>query len=333
LFKENDVTFYIRLDPEASRKAAIVRSSGMKVFDKGNISGRIGFSAVVTLNSEEINAYFKLLENPEHNKWAPDRAEEPSEAKAYIKKLFDALRDVIKDMHQEDYDSSVDADGLNEYLPFAYVQKAKKNRTEGLSSEIQEKKKKAKRKKTTSQTDAEKVRYQEDEHGNIDESTIELVSTEGSAGGSGNGGGNGGGGGGNGSGFGGEGENDGTNVEALGAEGEVKKYIEDEQGKFISNRRIADENFSYALNQVNGEYQLRFISKKNISSGFIEIDISGEEEAIVTDVLYASIDGNSAKVSRNKIAFSAISEGTVHTASYRLKNAGSWALEVSVNEN
>lgn len=333
LFEENDVTFFVRLDPEASRKAAVVRSSGMKVFDRGNISGRIGFSAVVLLNTEKINAYFKALENPEHNKWATDRAEKPSEAISNIRKIFGALKDIIKDMHQEDYESSVDADGLNEYLPYAYIQKTKKNRTEGLSVEVKEKKKKAKKKKTLTQVDTEKIHYQEDEHGNIDESTIQLVSADGSAGGTGDGNGHGGGGGGNGGGFGGEGDDDGTNEEVFGPEGEMKKFSENEQGEFISKRRITNDNFSYALSQKDGEYQLRFISKKNVPSGFIEVDISGEEEAIVTDVVFAAIDGESAKVSKNKIAFAALSAEEVHTVNFKLKNAGDWALEVSVNEN
>lgn len=334
LFSENDVTFYVRLDPEASRRAAIVRSSGMKVFDKGNISGRIGFSAVITLNSEEINAYFKRLENPEHNKWAPDRAEKPSEARMNMKKLFDALKNIIKEMHQEDYDDSVDADGLNEYLPFAYIQKGKRNRTEGLSAEVKKKKKKAKKKKTPPKVDTEQVRYVEDEHGNIDEDTVEIVTINGSSGGEGGGNGHGGGGGGgNGDGFGGKGENEGTNQQTSGEGGETKKFSEDENGEFISKRRILNDNFSYALDQENGEYKLRFISKKKVASGFIEIVISGEEEAIVTDVLSAYVDGNQAKISKNKISFAGITAEDVHTVDFKLKNSGTWALEVSVNEN
>ena len=333
LFEENDVTFYVRLDPEASRKAAVVRSSGMKVFDRGNISGRIGFSAVVLLNTEKINAYFKALENPEHNKWATDRAEKPSEAVNNIRKIFGALKDVIKDMHQEDYESSVDADGLSEYLPYAYVQKTKKNRTEGLSVEVSEKKKKAKKRKTPTQTDTEQVHYQEDEHGNIDESTIQLVSVDGSEGGTGGGNGHGGDGGGFGGGFGGEGEDDGNNEATFGPEGEIKKFSEDDNGEFISKRKISNDNFSYALSQKDGEYQLRFISKKNVKSGFIEVDISGEEEAIITDIVSAEFDGKNAKVSKNKIAFSSISATEVHSMNFKLKNPGDWALEVSVNEN
>lgn len=333
LFNQDDITFYIRLDPEASRKAAVVRSSGMKVFDRGNISGRIGFSAIITLNSENINAYFKSLENPEHNKWAVDRAEKPSEASNNIKKIFGSLKEIIKNMHQEDYDISVDADGLNEFLPFAYIQKAKKNKVEGLSVEVHEKKKKAKRVKKATQVDSERIRYVEDEFGNIDESTIQLVSTDGSAGGIGDGFGHGNGGNGFGGGFGGEGDDEGTNKETFGLNGETKKFSDNEQGEFISKRKIPDDNFSYALEQKDGEYQLRFISKKSVESGFFEINISGEEEAIETDVISASIDSEIAKVSRNKIAFTALSSVDVHTIQFRLKKIGDWALEVSVNEN
>ena len=38
-------------------------------------------------------------------------------------------------MHQEDYDNAIDSDGVNEYLPYTYIQKSKKNRIEGLSNE------------------------------------------------------------------------------------------------------------------------------------------------------------------------------------------------------
>lgn len=334
LFDENDVTFYVRLDPDASRRAAVIRSSGMKVFDKGNISGRVGFSAVVTLNSENINSYFKLLENPEHNKWAPERAASPAEARKYIKTLFDKLRDIIKEMHQEDYDNAVDADGLNEYLPFAYVQKSKKNKTEGLSIEVKEKRKKAKKKKTPPQLDTEEVRYKEDEFGNIDESTIELVSNNGTSGGAGTGTGGGGGNGGGQGGFGGEGSDNGTNGQYPDQDGdESRKYTEDEQGEFISKRRIPGDNFSFALSQDAGEYCLRLISAKKVASGFVEVSISAEEEAVAADILSASIDTKATKISRNKISFAELTPGNVHNIRFKLKNAGDWALEVTVNEN
>lgn len=333
LFSENDVTFYVRLDPEASRKAAIVRSSGMKVFDKGNISGRIGFSAIITLNTDEINAYFKRLENPEHNKWAPERAEKPSEARNNMKKIFTALKEVIKEMHQEDYDHAIDSDGVNEYLPYTYIQKSKKNRIEGLSNEVKGKKKKGKKKKTPQKQDSEQIHYEVDEHGNIDENTIEIITISGSSGGDGTGNGHGKGDNANGEGFGGEGENPGNNETALGDGDDSIKLSEARDGEFIAKRHIPNDNFTFALEQNNDKYILRFISKKNIKSGFIEIDISGEEEAIISDVLEASIDGSRVNVSKNKISFTEITSDDVHTVTFRLKERGTWALEVSVNEN
>lgn len=43
-----------------------------------------------------------------------------------MKKIFTALKEVIKEMHQEDYDHAIDSDGVNEYLPYTYIQKSKR---------------------------------------------------------------------------------------------------------------------------------------------------------------------------------------------------------------
>lgn len=333
IFEENDVTYFIRLDPEATKKAAVVRRSGMKVFDRSYRTGRIGFSAVIVLNNPKINEFFKSLENPEHSDWSAERAKDEAEAKSKMDLLFSTLREKVKEMHQDDFDESVDADGLNEYLPYTYVAPAKKNRVESLSNEVKEKKKKAKKRRQSPKLDTEEIRYTEDEFGNIDENTIEIVDENGSAGGSGDGHNNGSGHG-NRDGRGGEGNEDGTNAHEINAEGsEERTFSVKEDGEFIARRQVASNNFSFALEQKEGEYLLRLMSSKKVNSGFVEVVISGEQQVLVSNILAASVDGKPAKYKKNKIAFESMSADEIHNIKFTLKNKGNWALEVMIYEN
>lgn len=104
---------------EMHRKVAMIRKTGMKIMDRGNISGIIPFAGVMIIEGEKINDFLRNLENPQHTKWEPERMEPKSQvplARAYIKELIDYIKDCLEKLKQESANDEIDPD-VGEYLP------------------------------------------------------------------------------------------------------------------------------------------------------------------------------------------------------------------------
>lgn len=104
---------------EMHRKVAMIRKTGMKIMDRGNISGIIPFAGVMLIEGEKINDFLRNLENPQHTKWEPDRIEPKSQvpfARAYIKELVDYIKDCLEKLKQDGDVDEIDPD-VGEYLP------------------------------------------------------------------------------------------------------------------------------------------------------------------------------------------------------------------------
>jgi len=107
------------IQPEMHRKVAMIRKTGMKILDRGNISGVIPFAGVMLIEGERINDYLKRLENLQHTKWEPDRIEPEKlipQAKQYIADLVNFIKDCLEKLKQEDVTDEIDPD-VGEYLP------------------------------------------------------------------------------------------------------------------------------------------------------------------------------------------------------------------------
>ena len=311
MFEENDVTYYVTLNPEASRKAAVVRLTGMKIFDRSQILKRIGFSAVILFNGEKINKYFRDLENIEHNNWSEEKAADlvdteeekkiaRKEAKKNIDLLFENLRNIIKDMNNENFDIQVDADGLGEYLPMDYVSSEHKNTKDSLSNEIQVKNIRNLKEFNLSATKkVEELSVVEDECGQImrpiieayekevkvedaddvkekveNEETSQNVKKI----------------------FGDEPMIEGVETKLLDNDSELSNSTEVEGINKILHEIEFETNFNFTLTINNGVYNLRLTSRKDIKKGFIEIRIAAEGDPIVSNLLYAKINDNKAEI-------------------------------------
>ena len=93
------------------------RSSGMKIFDQNRISGTIFFAGVCILKDEKINAYFREMENPQHDAWEPERHSNPSAAKKNKQALYKRLKDIVQQYGMQTTLEEVDAEGMGEFLP------------------------------------------------------------------------------------------------------------------------------------------------------------------------------------------------------------------------
>lgn len=317
IIDDDDVEIYVKLNPLGCRRAAIIRQNGMKVFDKDRLSGRVGFSAVVILKGDAVNEYFKKnLENTEHTQWSLDRAKDPKEANARQQKIFTKIKEIISELHQDNLESSIDAEGVNEYLPFTYVHGKKDNRVEALSNEVKEKTKVKKTKKSKKDiTSSIELAIDMDDEGNV---TERVVNT-----------------------------NDSDNPfpnptppnpspdnPRLDPDGEEEQFSIQENGRFKIKREIPSSEIKANLIQKGPNlYELRFKSNIAIQHGFIELMISSEQQAMAIDVDSAKSDNENLEIEKNKIRLTDIIADEEKHIVFSLKSSEDWALEVKANES
>lgn len=319
LFDENDVELKVKLNPIGCRRAAIIRQSGMKVFDRGHLNGHVGFSAVVVLHKSNVNKYFKKLENTEHTMWSLDRADNYNEAKRYQNKIFDSLRNMINELHMENVEDTIDAEGVSEYLPFSYVFGKNDKKIDALSNEIISRTRvpRAKTKKKLIESTLE-IQMTMDDEGNITEKVLNVrdlpsdpfptpVPPP---------------------------PNPDPDNPVIDDDGEVTRFKEKENGKFKIRKEIPSSEIKARLVQKGDNlYELNFVSNLPIPHGFIELRISGEQESFAVDVSDAETNGAKAEFNQNMIRIEDIEAGVANNLFFSLKTNEDWALEVKANES
>ncbi len=102
------------------RQALVTRTNGMKLFDRGYLSGSIPFAGVLKLVDEKVSSFFRLLEPPEHNAWEEDRYDGKG-GKTYAKKKIDEvnrfMRETVNEIGYVPISEEMDAFGIGNYLP------------------------------------------------------------------------------------------------------------------------------------------------------------------------------------------------------------------------
>lgn len=111
------IELHLLIQKDLHRKILMSRSSGMKIFDQNRISGTIFFAGVCILKDEKINAYFREMENPQHDAWEPERHSEPSAAKKNKQALSRRLKEIVQQYGMQTTLEEVDAEGMGEFLP------------------------------------------------------------------------------------------------------------------------------------------------------------------------------------------------------------------------
>lgn len=108
----------ILLDADFHRKCAIVRKTGMKIFDCDGISSYIVFAGVLYIDGTNLNAYLKKLENAQHTEWQIERLKtnkEQKEAAALIRGLKKYIKDCVISLRAADQDKPINL-AVGEYL-------------------------------------------------------------------------------------------------------------------------------------------------------------------------------------------------------------------------
>ncbi len=102
---------------EFHRKAAMIRQTGMKIKDGDRISGYIPFAAVLFIEGDNLNEKLRLIENPEHTEWQPERSATPLEARALVRSIYDFMKKCIEEVAEQGNQNEMDAVGVGNFLP------------------------------------------------------------------------------------------------------------------------------------------------------------------------------------------------------------------------
>jgi hypothetical protein len=99
------------------KRVAMVRKTGMLLFYKGHFHTPMKFAAVMRATGDELNKFLRQLENPNHDKWMPERHDDPEYAAKTLQKLNNWVRDCVKTASQDGIEEEYDFEGMQQYLP------------------------------------------------------------------------------------------------------------------------------------------------------------------------------------------------------------------------
>ena len=114
---EDDATFYIYTDRDLPNKSAMLRSTGMKIFDKSYRSV-LKYAAVFIANGDKLNETLRKMETPSHDKWEPERLDSDQRSgRKLIKTIDDNLRSIIASLNINLDTEEIDLNELSQFLP------------------------------------------------------------------------------------------------------------------------------------------------------------------------------------------------------------------------
>lgn len=272
----------LMIKPDFHRKVAMVRSTGMKILDQNRINAYIPFVGVLYIDGEELNAFLRELENPQHLAWEVGRSEDKKKAESLLKKIRRFIRDSFNTMLNDNSEEELNPP-VGEYL--SAVQDSEvpdKEKSESVQDEIRDFKvrvKEVKPRPDSTQEDKDNSTQDNDESGEI---AVEDLPGDGGSGGEnpGKGGGNGG----------GHNPGDGRGDWPI----EHRKTLSSVQA---ANVRVLMRN------KDSGEYTIVFTPSVSASNGILDLFLSAESQSYDADVISASCeDCNNLTVAKNRIA-------------------------------
>lgn len=149
-------------DAEATRRVAMIRQTGMKIMDKDHLPGHAPCVGVMFIEGDKINEKLRVLENPEHTQWQPDRAKNPIAARELLKALNRFIKERIEELISTGGGEEIDAVGVGNFLPDIADDAKDKASEEVVSDKIVEVEKKVSPKRTKSGKEPGKINTDEE---------------------------------------------------------------------------------------------------------------------------------------------------------------------------
>ena len=103
-------------DVKGINNISMIRSSGMKIFDKANLCPLYRFTGLCIVEGEELNKKLRKLENASHNKWTPDR-DNKAASQLLLNTIFDLLKQHLKKYASQEEIEEIDVAGASDYIP------------------------------------------------------------------------------------------------------------------------------------------------------------------------------------------------------------------------
>lgn len=308
-----EIELRVLVSPNLHRKVLISRSTGMKIFDKQNISSTIQFAAILTLIGEEVNHFFRNMESPQHDSWEPDRHTDKKKAKKLRSELFKFIREGILNIGRNNSTDEIDVEGVGEFLPddISPIEIRDNDIDETISDKTKQIDIKVVDKVLIPNGIAkiyDIIAYEEvaaagelvddDSNGQGRKPTGEPNSTSGGIG---------------------------TLTPAKGKEdGEslIRKYVE----IGIASTRL------FLTDKAVNKYKLIILPEKSAVNGFVKINLSGEQSNFESDIVsaYNDSDSTTLKCEKGKIFIDRIIENNKITISFVLDYSENCSMEVGL---
>ncbi len=307
------LTLRLMIMPTFSRRVAMIRQTGMKIKDRGNISALIPFAGTLYIEGDAINSYLRGLENPQHLEWEVERADNKAKANRLLKYLLKFIKTSLDEMKNDDTEDALDPT-VGEYLS-ASEEDASPNtdRSEAILDNIKDIKVRVTeivpKPTTTASGDSGKTLV-DDEGGDV---VVTDLPGEGGSGSKGNGG------------HGGEGGGDNP------GDGGGSSPVEHHK-KYSS---IAAANVrSMVRNKSTGEYTIVFTPSSSAEDAFLEIYMSAESQNYDAKIVNATCaDCPDIKFSKNRITNLSFTEQKPLKISIQLDYHDYCSLEVRAYGN
>lgn len=264
------VSLRLMIQPDYHRRVAMVRKTGMKIMDKGNINGLIPFAGVLFIEGDDLNKFLRELENPQHTKWEIERAENKSKAKRILGLLTRFIKDCLDKLKNDDIEEALDP-SVGEYLAAEEPEDdASEDKGENVNDTIRD----IQVKTVTRSTKPEDMGQAGSGTTEIDDENGEIIVDDvpGDGGRSGDGkGGHGTGGGGHGNGNGG---------------GDTPT---EHRKSFVAT--VATKTRVMCTNKSNGEYRISIKPSISATNGFVDLFMSAESQNYNAEILSATCSG------------------------------------------
>lgn len=310
MFEPDDVELILAFNPNYHNKVSINRHTGMKLFDKDRLGNQAFYSGILVLRGKEVNAYFKTMENPNHDGWSYKRVGAPQDAYKMYSKLFDFVRTKIREFAIENTPDSLDAQGIGEYLADEFDIGNNNSEKEDINNDIVEEIE-VKEKKPISLTqitvddpesnDPLQVLGKDSEDGEL-EGTIprgNLNETD-----------------------------DGSGTKIEGDKGNGGFYFDS-----LGNVR-ANKVRSYNTGE---QYNLIFSVPTNVDELVIDVQIAGEQSNYKPVIKSANMKGviisNDLEIKDNQIKLKKVKANNNYNVNFKLSDDKKWSLEVNLYEN
>lgn len=125
-------------DAEAPRRVAMIRQTGMKIMDKDHLPGHAPCVGIMFIEGDKINEKLRVMENPEHTLWQPDRAKNPVAARELLKALNRYVKEEIEKLISTGGGDEIDAVGVGNFLPDISDEPKDKSKEEVVSDKVVE---------------------------------------------------------------------------------------------------------------------------------------------------------------------------------------------------